>query len=74
MARGTAINQEQILLWLAAQETERLREMLRRWLDTCAKDNVDRVETIQNFLQYIFTMKTYVQGSPKEKQLEKLME
>ena len=74
MARGTAINQEQILLWLAAQETERLREMLRRWLDTCAKDNVDRVETIQNFLQCIFTMKTYVQGSPKEKQLEKLME
>lgn len=74
MAHGTAMNQEQILLWLAAHETQRLREMFRVWLDYCAEGNADRSEVIQIFWQCISTMKAYVQGSAKEKQLEKMME
>lgn len=74
IARGMELNQEQILLWLAAQETERLKEMFRKWLDSCAKNNADCSEVIHIFLQCISTMKTYVQGSPKEKLLETIIE
>lgn len=49
IARGMEINQEQILLWLAAQETERLKEMFRGWLDSCAKNNADCSEVIHRF-------------------------